>query len=115
MSEKLNTTKDAEFVRDEDELMRVMKQKEDEQRAAEEELRSVIVKCEAAKYAAYRRKIKKAYQISARITATLSGSAAVVTVMCLLNSDALGVFVGAASTFVCISLSSCLDKFARSK
>lgn len=115
MTEQLITSKEAEFVRDDDELMKVMKAKQDAQKAAEEEQYSIEIKCEAAKYAAYKKKIKRAYQLSARITAALSGSAAVVTVMCLINSDALGVFVGAVSTFVFMSLSSCMDKLTRSK
>lgn len=115
MTKEMITSKEAEFVRDDDELMRVMKNKQEEQKAAEEEQCSIEVKCEAARYAAYKKKIKRAYQLGARITAALSGSAAVVTVMSLINSNALGVFVGAVSTFVFMSLSSCLDKLTRSK
>ena len=114
MTKEMMTSQDADYIREDDELMRVMSAKQAEQDAAERDRLNTEIRCEAAKYNAYMRKVGKAYQTTARVMAALAGASAVFTFMSLRLSNALGVFIAAICTFCCIGLTSVLDKRARS-
>lgn len=104
-----------EHIQEDDALMRIMRERQDEMRSAEQERLDIKIKCEAAKYQMRLKKVRRMYHNAARATATLAGACSVVTAVCLLESNALGVLIATTATFGLVNLSSYFDKRSRKK
>lgn len=104
-----------EFIQEDDELIRIVRERQDEMKAAEQERLDTKIKCEAAKYQMHLKKVRHMYHNAARATATLAGACSVVTAVYLFESSALGVLITASVTFGLLNLTGYFDKRSRKK
>ena len=114
-NKEIMTSQEVEFIQEDDELMSIMRERQDEMKAVEQERLDTEIKCEAAKYQMHLKKVRHMYHNAARATATLAGVCGAVTAVCLFDTNALGVLIAASSTFGLVNLTSYFDKRSRKK
>lgn len=103
------------YDQEDDVLMRLVQERAKERVAAEQAQLDIEMKCAAAKYRAYQKRMRHLYHNAARASATLAGACGVVVGIYLRNANAFGVLVSCVAMVGCVGLSMMFDEKARRK